>query len=141
MLGWLLLPMLCLLPMSLPVAADPPAVAVPVSAELWLNPGTGWSDQIEVPASGWLTVAADSPAGESRETMVFWISQHAPGACNSTSLDERGLGEQPIAMRYHVEPGTYIVGVLMSNRFAGPTYTGPKPAQRLVRVTVVQEPD
>jgi hypothetical protein len=140
MLGWLLLPMLCLLPMSLPVASEPPQVAVPISAELWLNPGTGWSDQIEVPTSGWLTVAADSPPGRSLETMTLWVSKHTPGACNSVTLDEIPLTTEPVALRYRVEPGTYSVGVLMSNR-THYIHTDDPLFERLVRVTVVQEPD
>lgn len=111
----------------------------PISAELWVGPGGGWVHSFAAPTTrGFLLVEAASPPDRSLETMTLWVSRSNPGACNSILLDEIPLTEQPVLVRYPVEPGQFHVGVRLSNHTHYLHADDPM-FQRLVRLTVWHE--
>jgi hypothetical protein len=112
---------------------------VPIGAELWIAPQRGWSEAMDVVEGGYLVVEAVAPPERSLETVTLWLSKQTPGACNAASIDEIDLGAQPFVGRYPVEPGRYIVGVLVSNR-THYRYPDDPAVARHVLVSVTYEP-
>ncbi len=114
-----LLMLLLVLPFLLvttPAAACGAELDGPYEAEWWINPGYGMSEGFEVTASGYLVIEAISPPERSLETVTLWVSKPTPGGCNSAHVGALELNEEPSSARFAVEPGTYYVGALMSNR-------------------------
>jgi hypothetical protein len=149
MTRWLLVLMLAMVGAGMPgpVAAcatmrptDTPAEGFePFQAEVWLMPDTGWSRDIEAP-DGYLVIEADAPTDWSADPVTISLNRPTPGGCNSTTIWEVPLGNEPVAGRWWLEPGAYTVHVLYLNRSIYRHADDPA-FERLIRIAVRSERD